>query len=276
MIHITIKEKKKKKEKQKQYKNKIKLIFILFKEYLVNINKMSDNENDNDNYSSEAEESENELSENEQEEEDNDAPSIKKIMTEVEDSDDDEEEDVVVEESEDDVEEDDEDDDEDDDEMALATSKTLEQSGLNDGDDDESVGDDDEDLEDEEYLQKFNVDLNKNYILEYHPECAINNYDEIIALTNVIRDADNNIIDDLHKTLPYLTKYERARILGQRAKQINSGAKVFVKVPENVIDGYVIAQIELEQKRIPFIIRRPIPGGGCEYWNLKDLEMIGF
>jgi hypothetical protein len=43
-----------------------------------------------------------------------------------------------------------------------------------------------------------------------------------------------------------------------------------------VIDGYVIAQIELEQKRIPFIIRRPIPGGGCEYWNLKDLEMIGF
>lgn len=240
---------------------------------------MSDNENDNENYSSEAEESENELSENEQEEEDNDAPSIKKIMTEVEDSDDDEEEDVVVEESEDEIEEDDDDDDdqeEDDDEMALETSKTLEQSGLNDNDDDEDVGDDDEDLEDEEYLQKFNVELNKNYLLEYHPECSINNYDEIITLTNVIRDADNNIIDDLHKTLPYLTKYERARILGQRAKQINSGAKVFVKVPENVIDGYVIAQIELEQKRIPFIIRRPIPGGGCEYWNLKDLEMIGF
>jgi DNA-directed RNA polymerase I, II, and III subunit RPABC2 len=198
-------------------------------------------------------------------------------MTAVEDSDDDDEEDVVVEDTEEEVDDDDDDLEEDDDEPAAAatSSKTLEQSGLDD-DDDNDLEDDDEDLEDEEYLQKFNVELNKNYLLEYHPECAINNYDEIIALTNVIRDADNNIIDDLHKTLPYLTKYERARILGQRAKQINSGAKVFVKVPENVIDGYVIAQIELEQKRIPFIIRRPIPGGGCEYWNLKDLEMIGF
>jgi len=199
-------------------------------------------------------------------------------MTAVEDSDEDDDEDVV-EDTEEEV-DDDEDDDDDEEEMGVVTSsKTLEQSGLNDDDDDnedENIEDDDEDLEDEEYLQKFNMELNKNYILEYHPECAINNYDEIIALTNVVRDADNNIIDDLHKTLPYLTKYERARILGQRAKQINSGAKVFVKVPENVIDGYVIAQIELEQKRIPFIIRRPIPGGGCEYWNLKDLEMIGF
>jgi len=233
---------------------------------------MSDNENDNENYSSEEEESENELSEKEEEE---DQPTtIKKIMTAVEDSDDDDDdEDVIVEDTEEEVDEDDDDQEEDEEMAAAISSKTLEQDGL-EGDDD--MEDDDEDLEDEEYLQKFNADLNKNYLLEYHPECAINNYDEIIALTNVIRDADNNIIDDLHKTLPYLTKYERARILGQRAKQINSGAKVFVKVPENVIDGYVIAQIELEQKRIPFIIRRPIPGGGCEYWNLKDLEMIGF
>ena len=136
--------------------------------------------------------------------------------------------------------------------------------------------DDEDDDDDTQYLQKFNSEINKNYIMEHHPECVINNYDEISSLTSVIRDKNNNIIDDLHRTLPYLTKYERARILGQRAKQINSGAKVFVKVPENIIDGYLIAQMELEQKRIPFIIKRPIPGGGCEYWNLKDLEIVGF
>jgi hypothetical protein len=34
--------------------------------------------------------------------------------------------------------------------------------------------------------------------------------------------------------------------------------------------------LELEQKNIPFIIRRPIPNGGSEYWNIKDLEMIAF
>jgi DNA-directed RNA polymerase subunit K/omega len=136
--------------------------------------------------------------------------------------------------------------------------------------------DDDDDEVDESYLQKFNASVNKNYIMDFHPECVTNNYDEIVGLTKIIRDTENNIIDDLHKTLPYLTKYERARVLGQRAKQINAGAKVFVKVPENVIDGYLIAEQELAQKRIPFIIRRPTPGGGCEYWNLKDLELIQF
>ena len=80
----------------------------------------------------------------------------------------------------------------------------------------------------------------------------------------------------MHKTIPYLTKYEKARILGQRAKQINSGASVFVKVPEKVIDGYLIAELELQEKRIPFIIRRPLPNGGSEYWSIKDLENISF
>jgi len=136
--------------------------------------------------------------------------------------------------------------------------------------------DEDSDEEDESYLQKFNAEVNKNYIVDFHPECMIHNYDEISAMTNVIRDDNNNVIDDLHRSIPYLTKYEKARVLGQRAKQINSGAKAFVKIPDNVIDGYLVAEIELIHKRIPFIIRRPISGGGCEYWNLKDLEIIGF
>lgn len=150
--------------------------------------------------------------------------------------------------------------------------------GLGLDEDDVAAGNDSDSDSDEEesYLQKFNAEVNKNYILDFHPECMINNYDEISAMTNVVRDNNNNVIDDLHRTIPYLTKYEKARVLGQRAKQINSGAKVFVKVPDNVIDGYLIAELELAQKRVPFIIRRPISGGGCEYWNLKDLEIIGF
>ena len=137
--------------------------------------------------------------------------------------------------------------------------------------------DEDDDEEDSEtYLQKFNTQVNKNYIADFHPECLINNYEEITLLTKIIKDSGGNIIDDLHRTIPFLTKYERARILGQRTKQINTGAKVFIKVPEGVIDGYIIAGLELEQKRLPFIIRRPIAGGGCEYWNLKDLENFAF
>ena len=212
------------------------------------------------------------------------------ISTAVEESDN--ESDVAVEDEEledDDDEEEEEDGDEDDEEnddqdkekkgnnkeknISNVSTDFIGGAGENYDDDDD---DDDEDETNEAYLQKFNADINRQYLVEFHPECTINNYSEINALTNVVRDTNNNIIDKLHRTLPYLTKYERARVLGQRAKQINSGAKAFVKVPENIIDGYLIAELELSQKRIPFIIRRPIPGSGCEYWKLKDLEIIGF
>lgn len=166
-------------------------------------------------------------------------------------------------------------DDEDDEKIASKKSKgnkTKKTVQINLHSDDEDDEDDDNDL----YLQKFDNEITKNYINEFHPECLIHNYDEISKLTVVVRDSNNIIIDPLHKTIPFLTKYEKARILGQRAKQIETGARPFVNVPENVIDSYVIAELELQQKRIPFIIRRPIPGGACEYWNLKDLEVVSF
>ena len=140
----------------------------------------------------------------------------------------------------------------------------------------EDDDDDDDDEDTETYLQKFNSEVNKNYIVDFHPECLVNNYEEIAVLSKVIRDAAGNVIDDLHKTIPFLTKYEKARVLGQRTKQINSGAKAFVKVSEKNIDGYIIAEIELAQNRLPFIIRRPIAGGGSEYWAIRDLEDIAF
>jgi DNA-directed RNA polymerase I, II, and III subunit RPABC2 len=136
--------------------------------------------------------------------------------------------------------------------------------------------DDDDDEYDENYLQKFDNELNKNYITEFHPECLNHNSDEVSKLSKVVRNENDIIIDPLHKTLPYLTKYEKARILGQRAKQIETGSKPLVKVPENIIDSYVIAELELREKKIPFIIKRPIPGGAFEYWRVKDLENINF
>ena len=43
---------------------------------------------------------------------------------------------------------------------------------------------------------------------------------------------------------------------------------------DNVIDGYLIALKEFEEKKIPFIIKRPLPNGGCEYWKAADLEIL--
>jgi DNA-directed RNA polymerases I, II, and III subunit RPABC2 len=150
--------------------------------------------------------------------------------------------------------------------------KKIQLNQNNDDDDD----DDDDDEYEENYLHKFDNEIIKNYVNEFHPECLNHNYEEIEKMSIIIKNSDGIVIDPLHKTIPYLTKYEKARILGQRAKQIETGAKPLVKVPENIVDSYIIAELELKEKKIPFIIRRPIPGGACEYWHLKDLENIGF
>jgi|Laugrefbdmm110sn_1035136.scaffolds.fasta_scaffold17904_1 DNA-directed RNA polymerase subunit K/omega len=150
--------------------------------------------------------------------------------------------------------------------------------GYNSDEDDEGENSDDENMDDddddESKLKKFDKDLREDYLVNFHPESLIQNYDEIYNLARVVRDANGVIVDSLHRTLPMMTKYEKTRILGQRAKQINDGATPFVKVPENVIDGYLIAIKELEEKKIPFIIRRPLPNLGSEYWMVEDLEIV--
>ena len=134
--------------------------------------------------------------------------------------------------------------------------------------------DDTDDEDDDESFQKFDEELKDKYLENVHPESLSNNYDEISSLSRVVRDSNGTIVDVLHKTVPWLTKYERTRVLGQRIKQLNTGAEPFIKVSATIIDNSIIAQMELEQKKLPFIIRRPIPGGGSEYWRLKDLSIL--
>lgn len=135
----------------------------------------------------------------------------------------------------------------------------------------ESSDSDDDDLED---LAKLEHDINKETLLSFHPETKQINYKELLTLSEVTRNNAGTIIDPLHTTLPFLTRYEKARILGLRAKQINHGSAVFVDVPRNIIDGHTIAMMELTEKKIPFIIRRPMPNGASEYWHVKDLEIL--
>jgi DNA-directed RNA polymerase subunit K/omega len=123
-------------------------------------------------------------------------------------------------------------------------------------------------------LTKFDNEVRNEFLVNFHPDSINHNYDEIYVMTKVTRDKNNNIIDDLHKTIPILSKYEKTKVLGQRAKQINSGSKPLIRIEENIIDGRLIAQEELFQKKIPFIIRRPLPSGGSEYWHLYDLEIL--
>ena len=141
-------------------------------------------------------------------------------------------------------------------------------------DEGEGEGESGDEEEDDDYLQKFNQEMRDDLILNFHPEAKSHNYEEIKQLAKVTRNKNGIIVDELHKTIPLLTKYEKTRILGQRAKQIECGAIPLVQVPPNIVDSYLIAKLELEQNKIPFIIRRPLPNGGMEYWYVSDLENL--
>jgi DNA-directed RNA polymerase subunit K/omega len=143
----------------------------------------------------------------------------------------------------------------------------------NDDEDDNDDDDDDDDSDDED-LQKLQGYEEKNVLVDYHPEVVQISEEELQTYSQVVRDNNGKIIDPFHKTIPIMTKYEKAKIIGIRAQQINSGSEPFIPVDVNMIDGLSIANEELLQKKIPFIIRRPMPNGSSEYWNIVDLELL--
>lgn len=71
-------------------------------------------------------------------------------------------------------------------------------------------------------------------------------------------------------TTKYLTKYERARILGTRALHLSMSAPPMVEL-EGETDPLEIAMKELKQQKIPLIIRRFLPDNSFEDWSLNEL-----
>jgi DNA-directed RNA polymerase I, II, and III subunit RPABC2 len=77
-------------------------------------------------------------------------------------------------------------------------------------------------------------------------------------------------IFDKRITLPYLTKYEKARILGARALQISMGAPILINL-EGETDSLEIALKELKNRIIPIVIRRYLPCGNYEDWEIDEM-----
>lgn len=68
-----------------------------------------------------------------------------------------------------------------------------------------------------------------------------------------------------------LNKFEKVRILGQRATQISMGAPPMVDIT-GLTDALSIAEKELKEHKIPLIIKRTFPNGETIEYRLKDME----
>lgn len=97
----------------------------------------------------------------------------------------------------------------------------------------------------------------------------VENHDDVIDFKETYSDM---IKKNDRRTIPFLTKYEKARVVGKRAMQISKGAPPLVEVGnlENPID---IALKELKEGKIPYIIRRPLPNGTFEDWRVDELRI---
>jgi len=74
------------------------------------------------------------------------------------------------------------------------------------------------------------------------------------------------------RTTRFMTKYERARLLGTRALQISMNAPIMVEL-EGETDPLQIALKELRERKIPLIIRRYLPDHSYEDWSVDELEI---
>jgi DNA-directed RNA polymerases I, II, and III subunit RPABC2 len=79
-------------------------------------------------------------------------------------------------------------------------------------------------------------------------------------------------------TREFYTKYEYTALLATRAQQLAEGAKPLVN-----LDGlkqadpmfvWSVAKREIEQRKLPFLVRRQLPNGTSEYWSTQELEMM--
>ena len=115
-------------------------------------------------------------------------------------------------------------------------------------------------------LVNFNIDEladeDDEEILEFTQEKEFLSHDEVYKASQ----------EEGKKSIPLLSKYERARLIGIRKQQLSTGSAPCVKGSFSSIDE--IVEEELKQKTLPLMIRREIANGEFEDWRIEDFQNI--
>ncbi len=112
------------------------------------------------------------------------------------------------------------------------------------------------DYEEEEdtFIEDEEPDINETNIISY---------DEMIEKSK----------NKKKKTVPFLNKFEKARLIGVRIQQLSSGSEP--KISTGGLNSIVeIVEEELKQRKIPLIIKRNLPNGESEEWKLEEFEKV--
>jgi len=102
-------------------------------------------------------------------------------------------------------------------------------------------------------------------LLNHHPEIWVD-YKE--SIEKKLTKSGNQVC------YPFLNQFEKTKVLSFRASQLAQGSRPYIEIPDNVTDVYTIAKLELAARKLPFILKRPLPDGDYEYWKLSELMIF--
>jgi DNA-directed RNA polymerase I, II, and III subunit RPABC2 len=91
----------------------------------------------------------------------------------------------------------------------------------------------------------------------------------------------NEVVEGMKQprtTREYFTKYEYTALLAMRAEQIAQGAKPLVSLEglktSDPMFVWNVAKREIEQRKLPFLVRRQMPNGTAEFWSAQEMEVM--
>lgn len=84
-------------------------------------------------------------------------------------------------------------------------------------------------------------------------------------------------LDKVKISKPIMTKYEFNQVISLRTNQLSLGGEPFIKIEDAIrtnMDFRKIALEEMRQGKLPYIVKRQLPNGKCEYFRLSDLNIV--
>ena len=165
-------------------------------------------------------------------------------------------------------------------ELSSATDSEPDDGASDSDDNGEDAPEGDESGDDDAMVPETAVDVaglisdpNRGLVVGGHPEEDSPSFDKVKEAARITKVVNGIVQCPNHRTLPYITKFEVAAVIGKRALELDQGAPCLVDTPPEMIDGYSRARKELIEGQTPYIIRRPLPGGTSEYWHVRDLQL---
>jgi len=104
------------------------------------------------------------------------------------------------------------------------------------------------------------IEIEENTVIEIEKS-------EILSIS----DEYSKYYTNTKKTSPFITKFEKTKLIGIRAQMIAKGSEPVIKVPHNITDVIEIAELEFEKKCIPLFIKRYITNTEYEIWRPEDM-----